>query len=345
VKDASGAPVPGVTVAFVVTGGGGSVQNATATTDAQGVASAGQWTLGPAAGTHTLDATTGTLPAVHFSAAATIGTTLTVPSSGDYTLTIRYLGALTQRQLQAVTSAITRWQSVITRDVSGVQLTSTQNTCFEGQPDLDETIDDLLIFVEFVDIDGAGNVLGQAGPCYVRSGDRLPILGHLKLDAVDLQLMEVRGTLDDVVLHEIGHILGIGTLWPDKGLIAGAGTADPTFTGGAGLAAYRTLGGTDPWVPVENTGSAGTRDGHWRESVFGNELMSGYISSAPNPMSILTVESLTDLGYGTEAGAAGSYTLSNTVSSVVQGLDIHKHERIVRPKFEVDRHGNKRKLR
>jgi hypothetical protein len=29
-------------------------------------------------------------------------------------------------------------------------------------------------------------------------------------------------------------------------------------------------------VPVENSGGSGTRDAHWRESEFGNEVMTGY---------------------------------------------------------------------
>lgn len=34
------------------------------------------------------------------------------------------------------------------------------------------------------------------------------------------------------------------------------------------------IGATVPTpVPVANTGGPGTRDGHWRESVFGNELL------------------------------------------------------------------------
>ena len=68
-----------------------------------------------------------------------------------------------------------------------------------------------------------------------------------------------------------------------------AGTDDPRFTGGWALNTYRGLGGADPWVAVENTGSEGTRDGHWRESTFGNELMTGYISVASNPMSSITI--------------------------------------------------------
>ncbi len=67
----SGVPVEGATVAFTPTAGSGSVQATSATTDAQGVASAGAWTLGTSVGQHQLNATSvgGTAP-LRFSATA-----------------------------------------------------------------------------------------------------------------------------------------------------------------------------------------------------------------------------------------------------------------------------------
>ena len=44
IVDANARGVPGVTVNFLVTSGGGTVQNLTATTDKTGTASAGIWT-------------------------------------------------------------------------------------------------------------------------------------------------------------------------------------------------------------------------------------------------------------------------------------------------------------
>lgn len=56
VSDAQGQPVAGVLVNFTVTGGGGSVVPAIASTDANGIATAALWTLGPQAGSNTLTA-------------------------------------------------------------------------------------------------------------------------------------------------------------------------------------------------------------------------------------------------------------------------------------------------
>ena len=95
VRDANNQPVPGVVAAFSVLTGGGSVDSATATTDAQGIARSGA-TLGPTQGTQTFRAAVGNLPAVTFTATAT---TLPAPTSvllaaGDqFTCDIRAGGA------------------------------------------------------------------------------------------------------------------------------------------------------------------------------------------------------------------------------------------------------------
>jgi hypothetical protein len=79
------------------------------------------------------------------------------------------------------------------------------------------------------------------------------------------------------------------------------------------LREYRTLSGNAAatGVPVENTGGQGTRDSHWRDSVFGAELMTGYAEPAGvrMPISRLTVGALEDLGYGVNYAAADSYTM------------------------------------
>src|SRR3989475_11964674 len=57
VSDSYGDHVPGVTVTFAATAGGGTVSGGATQTDANGVATVGRWTLGPGAGENTLTAT------------------------------------------------------------------------------------------------------------------------------------------------------------------------------------------------------------------------------------------------------------------------------------------------
>jgi len=70
VRDEAGSPLGGAPVTFVVTGGGGSVTGSTLTTGPSGTATVGGWTLGTAAGPNTLEARSGNLPAVTFTAKA-----------------------------------------------------------------------------------------------------------------------------------------------------------------------------------------------------------------------------------------------------------------------------------
>jgi len=71
--DQFGNPVPGVAVTFAVTGGGGSVTGGSATTNAQGIATVGSWTLGTTAGANTLGATSSGVTGVSFTATGTAG--------------------------------------------------------------------------------------------------------------------------------------------------------------------------------------------------------------------------------------------------------------------------------
>ena len=230
-----------------------------------------------------------------------------------YKIEVRFLGGLNAAQKNAFKAAANRWSKVIIGDVPSVMV--------NGQ-----LIDDLLIEAQGVAIDGPGQILGQAGPTNLRPASAgvnafLPAKGIMSFDTADLAQMQADGTLLDVITHEMGHVIGIGTIWTRKGLLAGAGSANPTFTGAGAKKEYGVLKGTGPTaVPVENSGGAGTRDSHWRESVFKNELMSGFIAAPNNPLSRVTVASLQDIGYVVDLSAAEPYALPNLQAMAELGL-------------------------
>jgi len=204
--------------------------------------------------------------------------------------------------------------------------------CDTGSPAINETIDDVVIFAQVVPIDGPGNVLGSAGPCFVRSSDATVLLGTMRFDSADVAMLSADGRLGDVILHEMGHVLGIGTLWNvtvtgvsrtclqnSVTTFPGNGSTDTYYNCASGLVAFDSIGGTSYTggnrVPVENTGGAGTANGHWRETTFDSELMTGFVEAAgiPNPMSLLTAASLEDLGYTVNYAARGNYSRVFTV--------------------------------
>jgi len=245
-------------------------------------------------------------------------------TESPFTIEVRFAGGLTPRQQDAFKAAADRWTRVIVGDLPDVSV--------DG-----ETVDDLVIIADGADIDGPSKILGQAGPTRLRPAEAgaaafLPAKGRMSFDTADLAQMERDGTLNDVITHEMGHVLGIGSVWTQKGLLAGAGSSNPTFTGEGASREYRALrgdGGVARAVPVENMGGPGTAGSHWREAVFGNELMSGFISASGNPMSRVTVASLGDLGYAVDLDAAEPYELPNLMARAEEGL-------LVRPAAPIE---------
>ncbi|MFD0280028.1 leishmanolysin-related zinc metalloendopeptidase [Kitasatospora sp. NPDC127111] len=233
-------------------------------------------------------------------------------TESPFTIEVEFRGGLTDTQKDAFKTAAERWAHVIVGDLPDVAIG-------------DRIVDDLLVEAEGKSIDGPGHTLGECGPTRLRPGIGpsafLPVTAVMSFDTADLAAMEATGTLVDVITHEMGHALGIGTVWTDKRLLRGAGTPNPTFVGQNAETEYAALTGrtANRPVPVENTGGPGTADGHWRESVFDNELMTGFVGRAGNPLSRLTVASLQDLGYVVDLAAADPYRLPDHLELLESG--------------------------
>lgn len=215
-----------------------------------------------------------------------------------FQIQVRFIGGLTASQRSIFSEAAARWSEAIVGNLPSFTV--------DG-----EVIDDLLIEAEGKIIDGPGQVLGQARPTRFRPDTFIPIKGEMSFDSADIQQMEDDGELLDVIIHEMGHVLGLGTLWSHLGLIEGSGTSNPEYIGLAAMGEYGKLTGFNvpTKVPLANTGGAGTREGHWREATFETELMTGYDDPGRNAMSRLTIASLQDMGYEVNLEAADFYTL------------------------------------
>lgn len=227
-------------------------------------------------------------------------------TTSPFVITVQFGDGLTATQQAAFAQAADRWAKVIVGDLPDVIV--------DG-----DVIDDVLIIAEGANLGGVGDVLAEAGFTHIRVGG-LPCKGIMRFDTADLEQMEAEGTLHDVITHEMGHVLGIGSLWEDMGLVQGIGTNDPQFTGRLAMIEYgHLLGGLAETVPVENVGGDGSVGSHWRESKFRTELMSSTIGGKGNPISRLTAGSLIDLGYEVDLDAAEPYVLPTPVGPAAVG--------------------------
>ena len=232
------------------------------------------------------------------------------PDRGRYNITLKYLLPPTDRQVEVFEAAAARWERIIIKDVPSAE--GPIPSAFDGFPDIEGTIDDLVIEVALAPIDGPGQILGQAGPRFVRTEDFLTLTGVMFFDIADLDFLEEIGLFEEVIVHEMGHVLGVGTLWNtapfgfDRTLRAGP-DSNPYFTGRKANVFWNAEGGEFE-LPIENMGGPGTALGHWREATLDNELMTGFLNLGENPLSRITAGSMRDLGYGS-ASVGESYDL------------------------------------
>jgi hypothetical protein len=257
-----------------------------------------------------------------------------------YDVDVRHLSSPTPEQMEAFAVSAERWMSLVIGDIPDVDFTGAPfpaNGCGISHPAVTEVVDDLLIFAVLEPIDGPGGILGMAGPCYLRDGSWHAAVGIMFFDTADLDMLDDEGLLETVIVHEMGHIVGVGSIWAEYGYLqnpsdpnrGGTPGADTHFNGPAAIVAFDDVGGTGytggEKVPVENDNSVygtGSLDSHWRESVFNNELMTPSINLGTNPLSVVTVASLQDVGYLVEMSGADPYTLPGSGAMRTAGRTI-----------------------
>lgn len=311
-------PMAGVEVVFELAAGqAGYLARDSVMSDANGFASAGRWSVGNLVGDYTLNASVPEFEAIEplpfIARAAT-----------DYHIELVFTTDPTPEQYAVFDKARRRWEGVILNALPAVEgsLADYAESCGYVVEDRWVHTEGLTLFIELGPIDGPNKTLGRAGPCLLRAADNSPVFGGMTLDTADLDLLQSRGYLESVILHEMGHVLGIGTVWGHLDLLANpsipdADGADTHFRGDHAKVAFEGLLGAFDYtdgqiVPVANQGVRGSSDGHWREDVLGNELMTPTLTGRESalPLSMLTIASLADLGfYETNARVADPFVL------------------------------------
>ena len=321
VVDSFGNPVGNVPVTFTPGANSGTVTGSTVLSDpANGTAFVGSWRLGTAS-TQTLVATSTAIS----TKSATFTTTVT---SSAFNVDIRFVGDASLPVRTAFANAVAKWRQVIVGSIGTITNVNipagpAANACSDWSPAVTGTVQNTIIFARIDSIDGpgspgVGNILGQASPCYV-NGSAIPFLGFMEFDSLDVSQLVARGQFEKVVLHEIGHVLGIGTVWNfQRSLLNTSISNDPYYVGSAAraqFAAINTVTYSGNPVPVENTGGTGTVNSHWRTSVMQRELMQGFAVNQVQPLSRITVGSLQDLGYTVNLAAADAFSLTAALRS------------------------------
>lgn len=226
------------------------------------------------------------------------------------TIDVRYLSGVTQEQKNVISTAADRWTHALLTDMGSFRLSFATNDCFIGEPAVNELHHNLLLFVSVAQVDGPHGTLAYTEICGQNRVNLLPIVSHIRLDADDLDSLEILGLLSPVVTHEMGHALGFNSLvWGGKALVGG-GFNDPYFTGLAakGEFARHVPSYMGNAVPLEDIDHLGTKSSHWRWAVFGDELMIGALVPGYHyPLSSVTLGLFRDIGYDVDMAVADPY--------------------------------------
>ncbi|WP_175545329.1 leishmanolysin-related zinc metalloendopeptidase [Thalassovita taeanensis] len=216
-------------------------------------------------------------------------------ASTSYNVAIEFVGVWSTQLQSAFTEAADYLSSII--------LAELPDAIVDGV-----LIDDIVITATLEGIDGVGGTLGSAGPREIRGdGTFLTATGAMTFDSADAENQLGLGNWESIVLHEMMHALGFGTLWTLMGLTSGSvAGGDLRFVGVNATDTYQTefagIAGADAGsllgVPVETDGGPGTAGGHWDELLFDEEIMTGYVDTG-SYVSDMTIAALEDMGYDT----------------------------------------------
>ena len=261
--------------------------------------------------------------------------------AGAFDMEVLFTDDVEEIHRERIRAARDTWESALApTELADVVFNSTA-VCYGMVADL-TTVDDHVAYVHVDSIDGPGTIVARATYCHVRNTDGTPIVSGVRFDEADIDTLFSYGRLQDVAVHEFAHGLGFHrSYWRSLNKLDEG--ADPHFKGPRAIAAFNAAGGTTytgEKVPITSPVT-----GHWRESVFGTELMSPRLSlRVSNPFSAITIQAMADVGYVVNASVAEAFDLPNTAppdpaADAPQGILDLRDDVIHGPVIVVDANG------
>lgn len=234
--------------------------------------------------------------------------------------------------LQTFQDAFDKWDSVVTSNNIQIEVTVS----------FDEMDEDIL----------GGAYIEEYYTGYSEFGSVFPKKGVFILNTMYLNMLHTmvysngKSNLYYTVLHELGHILGIGPTWVNDnitnkpiGTYQINGETKKYYNGAHALEQYKSyfpdISNNLVGIPIEDDGGGGTESVHPEEGyIHGHstndreingvyhpglrhELMTGWMesSSYPIPMSRITIGFLKDIGYNVDYSEAEFYDPTNPFST------------------------------
>jgi hypothetical protein len=205
--------------------------------------------------------------------------------------------------------------------------------CAPGMPELvAKSIDDISIYVMIGPLDGEGDAVAMSGACIPRGGANgwygMPAVGTIVLDEADIAQLDSDGVFEAVVTREMGRAMGFNPgIWELHGFLRNPSLpespdADTHMNAPLVVAAFNAAGGesySGAKAPLESGAMPGISDVHWRESVFGDEVMTPYVTGDSQPLSRITLEALYEVGYELNVMMADPFTLAVARSAGPRG--------------------------
>jgi hypothetical protein len=260
----------------------------------------------------------------------------TPPSVSKFNIRLMNMGKPTKFD-SLFDAAKRRWESIIINDLPDMSAQSGGFDWFDGyfkEKSFNGAVDDVVIGYAVDYIDGPGSILGSAGPRYVRTSTRTTISGIMRFDEDDFAEIGDESAMI-IILHEMGHVLGLVGLIGKRCSQCDRSTWNLTgspYLCSKARAEYAKMNiegkGKDDLL-LNRRGGTGSRCGHWDDTSFqhdsASELMTAFFSEGKRQLitraTLGALEDISPKGYKCDYSRADRFP-SNNDDIVLVDLDM-----------------------